>query len=100
MLSKRFVPNLNDEKPEIDEGWWASVLADEEAHASSQKSASPKSTPAGLVAVDWKRVQAFYEQDEIVSLQVYGYNRGGVLVQGDAIQGFVPVSHLVDMPCN
>jgi small subunit ribosomal protein S1 len=33
-------------------------------------------------------------------LQVYGYNRGGVLVQGEGIQGFVPVSHLVDMPCN
>ena len=30
---------------------------------------------------------------------MFGFNRGGVLVQGDGIQGFVPVSHLVDMPC-
>lgn len=100
MLSKRFVPNLNDSTPDIDEGWWASVLADEEAYASSQKSTSPKATSTGLVTVDWKRVQGLYEKDEVVSLQVYGYNRGGVLVQGEGIQGFVPVSHLVDMPCN
>lgn len=100
MLSKRFISNLGDDNPEIDEGWWASVLADEEAYASSQKSPAPKGNPSGLVTVDWKRVQGFYEKDEVVSLQVYGYNRGGVLVQGDGIQGFVPVSHLVDMPCN
>jgi small subunit ribosomal protein S1 len=30
---------------------------------------------------------------------VYGFNRGGLLVRGDDIQGFVPVSHLVEMPC-
>jgi small subunit ribosomal protein S1 len=100
MLSKRYMSKLGDDTPEIDEGWWASVLADEEAYASSQKPAGPKSTPSGLVTVDWKRVQGLYEKDEVVSLQVYGYNRGGVLVQGEGIQGFVPVSHLVDMPCN
>lgn len=100
MLSKRSVSNLDDEKPEIDEGWWASVLADEEAYVSPQKSPPAKSTASGLMAVDWKQVQQLYDADEIVSLQVYGYNRGGVLVQGDGIQGFVPVSHLVDMPCN
>ncbi len=100
MLSKRFVPNLDDSTPNIDEGWWASVLADEEAYATPQKSTSPKATSSGLVTVDWKRVQALYEKDEVVSLQVYGYNRGGVLVQAEGIQGFVPVSHLVDMPCN
>jgi small subunit ribosomal protein S1 len=31
-------------------------------------------------------------------LDVYGFNRGGLLVKGDGIQGFVPVSHLVDLP--
>lgn len=100
MLSKRFMTNMSDGTPDIDEGWWASVLADEEAYASPQKSASPKAAPSGLVTVDWKRVQGLYEKDEVVSLQVYGYNRGGVLVQGEGIQGFVPISHLVDMPCN
>lgn len=100
MLSKRFVSNLENNKPEIDEGWWASVLADEEAFAGPQKQAAPKTPAAGLISVDWPRVQNLYEKDEVTSLQVYGYNRGGVLVQGDGIQGFVPISHLVDMPCN
>lgn len=100
MLSKRYVSDIGDRKPDMDEGWWASVLADEEAYASTQKSTLPKVPPTGLVTVDWMRVQGLYEKDEVVSLQVYGYNRGGVLVQAEGIQGFVPVSHLVDMPCN
>jgi small subunit ribosomal protein S1 len=100
MLSKRFMPDLGSNSPDMDEGWWASVLADEEAYATPQKTATSKAGPSGLVTVDWNRVQALFENDEVVSLQVYGYNRGGVLVQGDGIQGFVPVSHLVDMPCN
>jgi len=31
---------------------------------------------------------------------VHGYNRGGLLVQGEGIQGFVPISHLLDVPIN
>jgi small subunit ribosomal protein S1 len=100
MLSKRSVSNLDENTPDMDEGWWASILADEEAYAAPQKASSSKQTSSGLVTVDWKHVQELYENDEVVTLQVYGYNRGGVLVQGEGIQGFVPVSHLVDMPCN
>lgn len=100
MLSKRSVSNLDGETPGIDEGWWASVLADEEAYVAPQKSPPAKTSSSGLISVDWKHVQQLYDADEVLSLQVYGYNRGGVLVQGEGIQGFVPVSHLVDMPCN
>ena len=100
MLSKRFVSNKDSESPEIDEGWWASVLADEEAITAPQKQPAPKPNPSSMVTVDWKRVQTLFDKDEVVSLQVYGYNRGGVLVQNEGIHGFVPVSHLVDMPCN
>ncbi len=99
MLSKRFTSNLGDEVHEIDEGWWASVLADEEAYATPQKTSAQKAGSSSMVTVDWKRVQSLFERDEVVSLQVYGYNRGGLLVQGEGIQGFVPVSHLLDMPC-
>lgn len=100
MLSKHTVPNIVDGALDIDEGWWASVLADEEAYASPQKSSSSKLSLPGLVSVDWKQVQTIYEKDEVVTLHAYGYNRGGILVQGEGLQGFVPVSHLVDMPCN
>jgi small subunit ribosomal protein S1 len=30
---------------------------------------------------------------------VMGFNRGGVLVSGAGLQGFVPISHLVEVPC-
>jgi small subunit ribosomal protein S1 len=99
MLSKHTVSTPGDKSPEIDEGWWASVLADEEAYATPQKS-SMKNSSSSVMIVDWKQVQQCYENDEVIALQVYGFNRGGILVQGEGIQGFVPVSHLVDMPCN
>jgi len=99
MIAKNMYSDTEDATPEMDEGWWASVLADEEAYAAPPKLLASKSTP-GLISVDWKRVQDIFDNDEVLNLQVYGYNRGGILVQGEGIQGFVPVSHLVDMPCN
>ncbi len=102
MVSKRpIAPEYNREAQDLDEGWWASVLADEDEVGSSQKNSGQKNSgPIGSgVEVDWERVKAVFEQDEVVKLEVFGFNRGGVLVQGDGIQGFVPVSHLVEMPC-
>src|SRR5512140_3556918 len=101
MLMKRYKNDVGNGEgvPNTDEGWWASVLADEEGYASAQKENGTK--PGGqssLASVDWERVRDIYEQDEIVSLKVQGYNRGGLLVEGDGLQGFVPVSHLVEMP--
>lgn len=99
MLSKRFTSNVEDDTPGLDEGWWASVLADEEAFAAPQKSAAAKPAASGMMNVDWQRVQNLFERDEVVEMQVYGYNRGGLLVQAEGVQGFVPISHLLDMPC-
>jgi small subunit ribosomal protein S1 len=100
MVSKPLPRQMEEDLPEIDEGWWSSVLSDEETHIdlvheSNSKGAIPS---APLTRVDWDLVQEIFDQDEVVSLQVNGYNRGGLLVQGQSVQGFVPVSHLVDMP--
>jgi small subunit ribosomal protein S1 len=105
MVSKRYVAQADEADaevvPDLDEGWWASVLADEETVTpQGSKNHLPRSSPASSgVLVDWTRVQALYEDDEVIRLEVTGYNRGGLLVRGDGIQGFVPVSHLVEMPC-
>lgn len=87
--------------PEIDEGWWASVLADESAQSDevSDLNCKPCNQPSSA-PLDWDCVRSIYERDEVVLLAVYGFNRGGLLVQGEGIQGFVPVSHLVDVPAN
>lgn len=85
--------------PQSDEGWWSSVLSDEEASpATGKEPVFRQSNQPSLTMVDWKLVQSLYEQDEVVELPVQGFNRGGLLVQNGGIQGFVPLSHLVDMP--
>jgi small subunit ribosomal protein S1 len=86
--------------PEPDEGWWAAILADEVAIASERTEINCKpcqQTTANGVT-DWECVKKIFFQDEVVLLEVYGYNRGGLLVKGDGIQGFVPVSHLIELP--
>jgi small subunit ribosomal protein S1 len=92
----------------LDESWWASVLAGEEEYASGSTSRhitpnqtehktgahAPASKPP---SVDWQLAQETYERDETVCLKVIGHNRGGLLVEGDGLQGFVPLSHLIEL---
>lgn len=85
---------------ELDEGWWASVLADEKAaQAPAPRAPVAKAAELPAISIDWERVQSYCDADEVICLEVYSCNRGGLLVRGDAIQGFVPVSHLIEMPC-
>ncbi len=83
-----------------DENWWASVLADEDAivFEKSEQNSRVSQSMQGNTTTDWERVRNIFLQDEVVLLEVYGFNRGGLLVKGEAIQGFVPVSHLIDLP--
>jgi small subunit ribosomal protein S1 len=48
---------------------------------------------------NWEYAMSVYKQDQIVALAVTGHNRGGLLVEGPELNGFVPYSHLVDMIC-
>jgi small subunit ribosomal protein S1 len=93
--------NLDGEgPPQVDEGWWQSVLDGE----------APKETPRthnfdkGHVekggshwgsAEDWMWARELYESDDTVNLSVIGFNRGGLLVEARQLRGFIPVSHLV-----
>lgn len=112
----------------VDDGWWESVLAEEERHAAlvpprppksgGERSASqtaPKSRNVekrnerggkhfgrqfemtGKPSADWPHIQRLFHADEIVNLNVTGFNRGGLLVEGDGLFGFVPFSHLVEL---
>lgn len=97
-----------------DDGWWESVLADEErfsavhrprpvfvqpAFAPAAKPVQPVEPAAILPQPDWMYAEAVYKQDQIIILMVSGHNRGGLLVEGERLHGFVPYSHLVDMTC-
>lgn len=52
-----------------------------------------------LSHADWAYVMEVYKQDQIVTLTVTNYNRGGLLVEAERLEGFVPYSHLIDMTC-
>src|SRR5574341_47639 len=97
--------------PATDEGWWESVLAEESrysTHASrpqpvAQKTSPPpskprESPPPAIVAnADWEHVKSLYRDDHILLVKVVGHNRGGLLVEGNGVSGFVPFSHLVEL---
>ncbi len=88
--------------PPMDEGWWTSVLSEQEAQAPPTR---PRGSEGGVdrincpgSAEDWTWARQLYESDDTVELPAIGFNRGGLLVQARGLRGFVPVSHLVDLP--
>jgi small subunit ribosomal protein S1 len=93
--------------PVMDDSWWESVLAEESRHSPRPAPRSQtrpevrhgaKTEAPGKSATNWEYAKDLFSRDEIVGLHVIGSNRGGLLVEGDGLYGFVPFSHLVDAP--
>lgn len=96
-------------EPTIDEGWWESVLAEENRYSTPtqrlvqskpevQKEAGKESvSEEAQITVDWSQIKDLYLKDRIVELTVTGHNRGGLLVEGGGMFGFVPFSHLIEL---
>ena len=118
-------------QPTIDEGWWSSLLSDEERIAksgpktSSNQNSYVSKRSGELIGghvrekgwqgqnqesefhhqtdsfhpsaekMDWEFIEAIFASDETLSLSVSGHNRGGLLVSGENVHGFLPISHLV-----
>lgn len=51
-----------------------------------------------LEQVDWDRAEQLMETGEVVEVPIVGYNKGGVLGQFGRIRGFIPQSHVVEIP--
>ena len=85
-----------------DESWWNSILTDEEKYLEKPKDRSTpeKQEVSHSIKNDWNLLESVFKNDEMIQLNVTGFNRGGLLVEGTNIQGFVPVSHLVNIPSN
>jgi len=107
MVNKVRQQEFQEDVPPMDESWWESVLAEEERFipatekhpASNMQGARPPAARQSVESspIDWHLAGELYEQDRIVCMQVTGYNRGGLLVGGSGLQGFVPISHLVEV---
>jgi small subunit ribosomal protein S1 len=101
MVNNKFSEELRGGPPPADESWWAAVfMEDENSLTGSADSSSLGSIKQNKrhTSVNWDFARQVYERDETITLKVMDYNRGGLLVEGLDLHGFVPVSHLVDIP--
>ena len=90
--------------PVVDESWWESVLAEEGRNSThvpdrlqNRQEARNELKEDIKITPNWVEVKELYLHDKIVDLLVTGSNRGGLLVEGENLYGFVPFSHLIDM---
>lgn len=102
MVNKTYSEGLQGGPQPLDESWWAAVLAEEEKTGETGGVTSPSETSRAprQAKVNWVQARKIYDSDETVTLEVIDYNRGGLLVEGDDLQGFVPISHLVNIDCD
>jgi len=96
--------NNHREPPDLGDSWWTSALLEGETQLVDQDcqpkdefstDIDPRPTKPEHPENDWEYVDRLYQMDEIIRLRVVGCNQGGLLVQGDNINGFVPCSHLL-----
>lgn len=108
MVKESQPEEINEQPPPLDESWWQAVLAEEERYSDSDQELTPSNQGGsphetavdhapGEHAINWQVADKLYELDETIELKVTGCNRGGLLVNGMDIHGFVPISHLLDI---
>ncbi len=102
--------NENPQAPEMDEAWWSALLSDEEKHENNggkdyllednyQREVRSPRRAQKPGEIDWQRVRNLFNSDQVVTLEITGFNRGGLLVAGGDLHGFVPISHLLEINC-
>jgi small subunit ribosomal protein S1 len=108
MVSKQFNKITH---PEIDESWWTALLAEEEKHNQAwmkEHTVAEELTGHGRDSykrcgktkeIDWQMVHEIFSKDQVINLEITGFNRGGLLVSGSDLHGFVPISHLLEVNC-
>jgi small subunit ribosomal protein S1 len=97
--------------PEIDESWWTALLAEEDKYNQvglKEQVVMDEPVRHGKESfkrgsktneIDWRMVREIFMKDQVVSLEITGFNRGGLLVGGNGLHGFVPISHLLEINC-
>lgn len=97
----------------LSEGYWQALLRDGEGGE-----AAPTVSPADLwtgrapdtaersegpadstdAEDPWNEARNLMDREEVMELPVVGHNRGGLLVAWNGLRGFVPASHLLELP--
>lgn len=108
MPTRRYEPAPAPQPP--DEDYWLALLeqADQEDVIPSDENVewselkAVLATEAGAhfhsseIDQDWQEAEQAYQKDLTVKLKVFGFNRGGVLVEWGNLRGFVPASQLLN----
>lgn len=77
----------------------ASQPADEGTTSAAQSPASSvEEATAPAMEAAWQRASLAFSQGQVLSAEVNGWNRGGLLVRWGELQGFVPASQLKQVP--
>jgi hypothetical protein len=102
-MDKRKYQNV---MPETDDGWWESVLAEEQRHVAvhhvtalktkdiSEAKRAENDPVVEPVQINWDYVKDMYSNDRILAMTATGHNRGGLLVEAWLI-GVHSLSHLI-----
>jgi small subunit ribosomal protein S1 len=97
-MSTNYFQNGGEEFQPIDEGWWNSILAEEQNFVKDLAEGISFQAPSEKRNKSISDLVLFAQKnDEILQVTVYGFNRGGILVEMDDCQGFVPISHLQEL---
>ena len=91
---------------ELEEAYWRALLHDEQAMVvdgvveRNGAKASANGNPPAQRPIDllWEAARRVCEADEILDVQVTGFNRGGLLIDWHGLHGFVPASHILNLP--
>jgi small subunit ribosomal protein S1 len=92
---------------QVEESYWSSLLSEGEYSKSVgftsertilENHELPTFTPSHLQdpQSDWDEAHLIMQHDEVLELNVIGFNRGGLLVEWRSLRGFVPASQLVE----
>ena len=100
--------------PPLEDGYWKALLregefaetvltqSDYESGESTNfddfESDNHQPAETDALSSDWDLIRQAMDNDEVISLVVIGYNRGGLLVEWRTLRGFVPASQLVTFP--
>jgi small subunit ribosomal protein S1 len=98
-LEKRHIDDISEPEEVLDDQWWESIISEERIiksvviHPSGTNQKTDLSTKQGRM--NWELIQKLFETEQIITVAVTGYNHGGLLVEWEGIEGFIPSSHLV-----
>jgi len=84
----------------IDDAWWESILAEDNNRSIKNNHTSNRGSNSSGIDINWEYAIDIFEKDQIIIMDVFHVNKGGLLVDHKDLRGFIPCSHLIDLSPN